>query len=169
MVATTDAMFSNVQRHTPVFAPVRMVDGSRWLARGAQRFSGIVLVMAVVGLWLQPGAGFDQDVMLFKLAVSAFMALAGVALIQGAGRKPSVEVEIDLAGDALRLVRPGRTAAAPATVVQECSLSGLHMVDVDPCMVRMWDDQGNLLAEVPLSDPDTRETLLCALRAHGKI
>ncbi|WP_299693148.1 hypothetical protein [uncultured Tateyamaria sp.] len=169
MVATTDAMFSDTYPHGSVFAPVRTVDGRRWLARGAQRFSGIVMVMAVVGLWLQPGGAFEQDVMLFKLALSAFMGMAGVALIQGARRKRSLEVEIDLERDVLRLVRPAASMFSSPVVVRRCAFSNLGTVDVVSHMVRMWDKRGELLAEVPLADPETRYALLCALSAHGKI
>ena len=169
MVATTDAMISGTLPHRAVFAPVRTVDGARWLARGAQRFAGTVLLLAMAGIWIQPGAAFDQDIMLFKLALSAFLGLAGMALIRGGRPEPSVEIEIDLDRDELRLVRPQPTAFAAPIVVHTCAFSDLVSVDVVSQMVRLWDADGSLMAEVPMSDPETRSTLMQALSAHGKI
>ncbi|MEL7126030.1 MAG: hypothetical protein AAF822_10870 [Pseudomonadota bacterium] len=169
MVATTDMMFSETVDHRGVFAAVRTVDGGRWLGRVARRFGGVVLVLAALGLWLQPGAAFDQDVMLFKLALSAFMGLAGFALIRSGRPERTVEVEVDLERDVLRLVRPAATPLSRPVLVHRCAFSNLGAVDVVSHMVRMWDRNGQLLAEVPLADPETRYALLCALSAHGKI
>ena len=169
MTATTDAMLGNVLQHRTVFAQVRTVDGARWLARGAQQFTGVVLLMAVVGLWLQPGAAFDQELMLVKLALSAFAGMAGAALIRGGRVQRGVEIEIDLNDEELRLVRPQASGHGAPDVVHRCSFAALGSVDMTPHMARMWDAQGGLLAEVPLADPQTRAALLRALRAHGKI
>lgn len=169
MVATTDAMISDALPHRAVFAPVRTVDGARWLARGAQKFTGTVLLLATAGLFLQPGAAFEQDMMLFKLALATFMGLAGVALLQGARVDRKIEVEIDLERDELRLSRPQPSAYGAPIVVHRCAFSDLGTVDVIEHMARLWDTQGQLLAEIPLADPHTRSDLLRALSAHGKI
>ena len=169
MTATTDAMLGDVLQHRTVFAQVRTVDGARWLARGAQQFTGVVLLMAVVGLWLQPGAAFDQEIMLVKLALSCFAGMAGAALIRGGRVQRGVEIEIDLNGEELRLVRPQASGHGAPDVVHRCGFAELGPVEIVSQMARVWGADGSLLAEVPMADPHTRLALMRALRAHGKI
>ena len=169
MVAASNATLSNKLSHAVMSAPVRTVDGARWLARGAQRFLGTALILAMAGIWLKPGAGYEQESTLFLLAVSAFMAMAGMALIRGGHREPTVEIEIDLARDELRLVRPYARTRQGAVVVERYAFADLGAVEVVAEMARMWDANDTLIAEVPLADPQTRSALLRALSAHGKL
>ena len=166
MVATTDAMIPDMAAHRAVFAPTRTVDGARWLVRGAQRFSGVVLLMAVAGLWLYPEALYDQDILLMKLALSVVMGMIGAGLIRSGRRTRPLEMEIDLAAGEVRLMRP-QPGAMPR-VVHRCSFADMRHVEVVDQMARMWDAGGVLIAEVPLADPATRSALLRALSAHDR-
>lgn len=58
-----------------------MVDGSHLALRAAQRLIGFALLLASAGLWLQPGANWDIDLAVMKLGLSAFLALAAVAVL----------------------------------------------------------------------------------------
>ncbi|WP_415920236.1 hypothetical protein [Tateyamaria sp. SN6-1] len=167
MVAISDAMIADTATPRAMQLPARTVSGARWLVRGAQRFLGTALMLAVAGLWLHPGATFDQDIALIKLVLSVVMGMGGLALLIGGRPERTVEVELDTRRGELRLVR--RHADAASQVVHRCAFADLGHVELAGQMVRLWDADSGLLAEVPLSDPASRSVLLTALRAHGKL
>ncbi len=164
MTATTDFM-----NEAALGAPARTLDGARWVARVVQRFGGVVLILAAFGLWLQPGALWDADLMLFKFAISLVMGFAGLALIQSGRALPSAQVEIDTVRREVRLVRSGLRQAKRDRVIARTGFDALGSADMLGQMVRLWAQDGTLIAEVALSDPDTRRGLISALRDAGKL
>ena len=150
-----------------VSVAARTVDGARWVMRGTQRFFGVVLLLAAGGLWLQPGALVDADVMLFKLAMSIALFVVAAGLLQSGRSERTVEVELDPGKAELRLVRVRR--GARNEIVERVPFSAFGAVENHGHMVRIWDATGGYLAEVPLADPDTRSVLIRALGAAGKL
>lgn len=45
-----------------------------------QRFVGVALIFAGIGMWLAPGSSFSGEIALMKLGVTAFFALTGIVL-----------------------------------------------------------------------------------------
>lgn len=150
---------------SPADSP-RTVDGSRWLKRSAQRLGGAALMTAAAGLWVQPGASWDADVMLIKLGLSLTLGLAGLAVLQAGRAVPPVEVEIDTIRREVRLMR-GKGRARQ--LVTRTALAELGPAEVQGNMVRLWSGDGALIAEVALTDPAIRRSLTGALRDADKL
>ena len=162
MTACPD-VYSDTNR--PVDAP-RMIDGSRMLVRGGRKLLGVALVLAALGLWLQPGALLDADILLFKLALSLAIGFVGLATFQSGQCPAPVDVEIDTVRREVRLVRgkgQGRS------IVSRTKLTDLGPAEMRGNLVRLWTADGGLIAEVALSDPATRNSLLGALRDADKL
>lgn len=146
--------------------PARMVDGRRWLVRGAQRMSGVALILAALGLWLQPGASFDADLALIKLALSLLLGFAGLAILQAGRARAMVQVELDTLRREVRLVR---VMGRAKELVSRTKMVDLGGAEVDGNLVRLYDPSGALLADVAMTDPFTRSSLINALRDSGKL
>ncbi|MEM6371530.1 MAG: hypothetical protein AAF727_01960 [Pseudomonadota bacterium] len=146
--------------------PPRMVDGERWIWRAVQRFFGAAIVLAALGLWIVPAMTFEADVALFKLGLSITFGFAGLAILQAGRRRRSIAVEIDTIRREVRLVRGH---GATRKLVARTAIADLGPAEVRGQMARLWSSDGTLVAEVALSDPDLRRSLLGALRDAGKL
>ncbi|MEO0400760.1 MAG: hypothetical protein AAF214_00130 [Pseudomonadota bacterium] len=146
--------------------PARTVDGQRWLIRGAQRVGGAACVLAALGLWVQPGAAWDADLALFKMGLSVGLGFVGLAVMQMGRAVPSVDVEIDTIRREVRLVRGQGRARA---LVSRTRMTDLGPAELHANMLRMWAQDGALVAEVALSDPQMRARLVGALKDAGKL
>lgn len=147
-------------------APAHMVDGGRLIVRIAQRLIGSALVLAALGMWVIPGSDWGADLALMKLMISLCLGLCGIGLIHAGKEKPFPEVEIDMIRREARLVRRDQSDVA---LLARCKFDDLAKVEHEGEMVRLWDSNDVLLAEVTLSDPTTRRSLLSALRLAGKL
>jgi hypothetical protein len=144
----------------------RIVGGQRWVVRSAQRLIGASLVLAAMGLWIQPGALLDADVMLMKLGVSLCMGFAGLAILQAGRTVPGIEVEIDTVRREVRLVRrKGSTSA----LVSRTAMTDLGPAEQRGNLLRLWAANGALLAEVAMGDGPARASMIGALRDSGKL
>jgi hypothetical protein len=144
----------------------QMVDGRRWMIRAAQNLGGTALILAALGLWLQPGASWEADLALIKLGLSLVMGLAGVAVMQLGRARPMVQVEIDTTRREVRLVRAQGRARE---LVSRTRMSDLGHVEMLGGVVRLFDARGALIADVALTDPVTRSSVMSALRDVGKL
>lgn len=161
MTAITD-----ISTTTGVPEAPHMIGGERWLARGAQSLGGVALVLAAFGVWVAPGAGFEPDLALFKLGVSVALGISGLVIMQAGRAQPAVEFEIDTLRREVRLVRGnGRNRS----LVSRISIADLGPAEVHGNMARLWTADGSLVAEVAMSDPDLRRSLMGALRDAGKL
>jgi hypothetical protein len=136
---------------------LRTRGGRRFLVRASQRFLGVSLSVAALGLWLVPvGAGGTAEV-LSKLMVTLLLGFAGAALWQAGSPRPMPEIEIDLVRREVRLVRFYGETRSLVTRRRFEDLSGAAFRGRD---VQLWDEAGELLAELTLPD----DALTAALR-----
>lgn len=156
---------SDVMAHAAPVESARMLDGGRWLARGAQRLGGVALVLAAAGMWVLPGAMLEPDVILMKLGVSLAAGFAGLALVQGGRARPAAQVAIDTVRREVRLVSDG----ADPRVISRTPFADLGRAELAGHLVRLWAEDGALIAEVALTDPAAHRSLLGALRDAGKL
>ncbi|MEM7521432.1 MAG: hypothetical protein AAF307_10380 [Pseudomonadota bacterium] len=163
MTATADF----IQKDIPVTEPVRMVDGTRMIARGIQRLLGAALALAAVGLWVAPGSSWDNDILLFKLILSLTAVFAGIGLMSASAKPRAPEVQIDTIRREVRLVRR-MTGAAPV-VLQSCRFDELAQAEFDGATVKLWDTEGVFLADVCPTDRNALSSLVSGLRDAGKI
>ncbi|WP_299627232.1 hypothetical protein [uncultured Tateyamaria sp.] len=161
MTALSDFMTDAAPSDRP-----QMVDGRRWVMRSAQTLGGTTLVLAALGLWVLPGASWDADLLLIKLGLSLFLGFAGIAIMQMGRARPLVQVEIDTTRREVRLVR---LAGRVKELVDRTAMSDLGGAAVQGGVVSLFDAHGDLIADVALTDPQTRKSVLGALRDAGKL
>lgn len=139
---------------------LRATGGQRFIKRTLQRLLGASLSVAAVGLWLLPiGDGSTTEV-LCKLMVSIVLGFTGAAFWQAGSPRPRPELEIDIARREMRLVRyQGETK----TLVTRRRFRDLSRFKFDGCDVQLWDNDGDLLAELTLPDMASADALHLAL------
>lgn len=162
---TATAEFMNATNSA--LAPVRIAGGGRMVVRAAQRLTGVALIIAALGLWLAPGASWENDVMLFKLILSLTAGLAGLGLMQSSAKPNTPEIEIDIIRREVRLVRLVKDGKN--IVLQRCAFTDLARAERDGVHVRLWDAKNALLAEVSLTERTAMTSLMSGLRAAGKL
>jgi len=161
MTALSDFMTDAAPAELP-----QMVDGRRWLIRAAQTLGGVTLILSALGLWILPGASWDADLALIKLGLSLFLGFVGIAIMQLGRARPMVQVEIDTTRREVRLVR---VAGRAKELVDRTRMADLGRVETKAGVVSLFDAHGDLIADVALSDPQTRKSVLGALRDAGKL
>lgn len=157
---------SDFMTNTAPADAAQMVDGRRWMIRAAQNLGGAALILAALGLWVQPGASWEADLALFKLGLSVLMGFAGIAVMQLGRARPMVQVEIDTMRREIRLVR---AQGGAKELVSRTGMSDLGDVHLVGGVLSLFDARGILIADVALTDPGTRSSVLAALRGAGKL
>ena len=147
--------------------PMQLADSGRIFVRSAQRVIGVALALAAVGVWVAPGAASGADVLSFKLILSLAAVLAGLGLLHASFAPRAPEVEIDTIRRQVRVVR--REPGAVPHILQSCSFCQLSAAEFDGNLVRMWDDQNVLLAEVSPKDRTALRSLVAGLQDEGKL
>ncbi|MCX7565140.1 hypothetical protein OS189_02130 [Sulfitobacter sp. F26169L] len=158
---------NHVSEHATILGATHVLNGNRLVMRIAQRLGAVSLALVGVLVWLAPGAGWESEVMLFKLTASLISALLSVALWQYSLPPLPPMVEVDVAAAELRLIRDGAPAAS--RVLERCAFSDLHLVELAGRRITFWGQGNRLLAEVTLSNAAAHASLLGALRAAGKL
>jgi len=142
------------------------VSGTRSILRLMQRLVGVSLLMASPGLWLAPGANWNNEVMLMKMALSAISLLVGVWLILS-GQKPAApEIQIDTVRREVRLVRPGPLGAD--LLLQKCRFSDLSKVKREDRVLMFWDEKGDFIADVYIGHQSVMDVLISGLLDSGQ-
>ncbi|KEJ90338.1 hypothetical protein [Sulfitobacter donghicola] len=155
------------------FAPVPAIgipyrlNGNRLMGRLAQRMGAATMMFVALFVWLAPGAGWESDIMLFKLMVSIIAAFLCVGLWQASLPPLPPIVEIDVAACEIRLVREG--APADQRILERCAFCDLHLVELEGRHITFWGHSNRLLAEITLSNATAHASLLAALRSAGKL
>jgi len=162
MTVTSDFMTSGQIR----LSTGGTVSGTRSILRLMQRLVGVSLLMASSGLWLAPGANWNNEVMLMKMALSAISLLVGVWLILS-GQKPAApEIQIDTVRRVVRLVRPGPLGAD--LLLQKCRFSDLSKVKREDRVLRFWDEKGDFIADVYIGHQSVMDILISGLLDSGQ-
>ena len=162
MTVTSDFMTSGQLR----LSTGGTVSGTRSILRLMQRLVGVSLLMASSGLWLAPGANWNNEVMLMKMALSAISLLVGVWLILS-GQKPAApEIQIDTVRRVVRLVRPGPLGAD--LLLQKCRFSDLSKVKREDRVLRFWDEKGDFIADVYIGHQSVMDVLISGLLDSGQ-
>tara|TARA_R110002110_G_scaffold1733_10_gene7648 strand:- start:111 stop:605 length:495 start_codon:yes stop_codon:yes gene_type:complete len=162
MTVTSDFMTSGQIR----LSTGGTVSGTRSILRLMQRLVGVSLLMASSGLWLAPGANWNNEVMLMKMALSAISLLVGVWLILS-GQKPAApEIQIDTVRRVVRLVRPGPLGAD--LLLQKCRFSDLSKVKREDRVLMFWDEKGDFIADVYIGHQSVMDVLISGLLDSGQ-
>lgn len=161
MTATRDMMSDTAQ-------PNR-TDAPAWPQKTGEiacRALGVLLVLAALGLWIEPGAHMVTDLVLMKLGVSLFLGFAGLALMQHKSATQDPEVQIDTVRREVRIARPrGRHRS----VIRRIAIRDLGRAEAAGNVIRLTAANGALLAAITLNDPDTWSSLHGALQDAGKL
>ncbi len=144
-----------------------VLNGSRFLIRTALKLGAASLALVALFVWLAPGASWESDLMLFKLALSIAAVFGAVAMWHGSRPVGAPTVEIDVANMELLLIR--EAPSEPHRIIERCAFVDLHAVDVYGHRVTFWGKGDRLLAEISLSNPTAHNALLGALRGLGKL
>lgn len=129
-------------------------DGGTTIFRTALRLFGASFVIAAFAMWVAPGAMWQTDLLLMKLAVSVVCALIGLALIQMAPAPEKSEIQFDPIRREVRIVD-----GISDNPVLRRSYDSLGGAKVSNNVVTLWDADGSELASFPISDDVTRRAL----------
>lgn len=163
MTVSADFAFDAV----PAKGITYVLNGSRFLVRFALKLGSASLALVAIFVWLAPGASWENDVMLFKLALSIIAAFGAAAMWQGSQPVVAPTVEVDVTNGEVRVVR--EELSGPQRVIERCAFSDLHAVDLHGRHITFWGKGGSLLAEVSLSNATAHAALLASLRGLGKL
>jgi hypothetical protein len=167
MTAVSDFYVDDVNTNGDIVAsPVRTVDGARMMMRGGQNILGVSLMLAAVGLWVMPGSDLSSDVLLMKLALSLTAVGVGLSLAQQGKPQSMPEVQIDTIRREVRLVR---AKGAIKEVIKTCKFADLDRAEIEGAHVVLWAPGNVMLAEVPMTDPQSRNSLMLGLMDAGKL
>lgn len=163
MTHTADQRFEP----TTAISIAHTLNGSRLVMRIAQRMGAATMALVALLVWLAPGAGWESDVMLFKLLLSIMSGLLAVGLWQVSLPPLPPTVIVDVAASELRLIREG--APAESRVLERCAFGDLHFVEMSGPHFTFWGQGNRLLADITLSNAAVHASLLGALRSAGKL
>ena len=167
MTAVYDFYVDDVNTNREIVAsPVRTVDGARMMMRGGQSLLGGALILAAIGLWIMPGSEFSSEVMLMKLGLSLTAAGIGISLAHQGKSEKLPEVQIDTIRREVRLVR---VKGVQKDVIKTCKFADLDRAEVEGSHVVLWAPGNVMLAEVPMTDPQSRNSLMLGLMDAGKL
>lgn len=161
MTATFDAM-TDTKRDPAKPSPARRIDWTRFVVRA----SGAVLVLAGLGVWLEPSAQSGSDVLAMKMGVSMFLSIAGFIIMQERHDHKLPFVEIDTVRREVRVVKQRKRAKA---IIGRTPIRDLGKAEAVGDKIRLSAANGELLAEVALTDPKVRSSLYNALQDAGKL
>jgi len=148
-------------------AAAHTLGGNRLVARAAQRMGAAVFALVALFVWIAPGAGWDNEVMLLKLMTSMAAGSCAAWLWQSSQPQTPPTIEVDVALSELRLIREG--TAQGRQVLERCAFRDLDSVELDGRNITFWGQGQRMLAKISLSNATAHATLLGALRAEGKL
>jgi hypothetical protein len=143
------------------------LSGGRFLVRFALKLGAVSLALVAVFVWFAPGASWESDIMLFKLAMSIFAVFGAVVMWQGGMPVQAPDVEVDVAAGEVRLIR--KNLSEEQQTIECCAFADLHGVDLCGRHIIFWGKGGHLLAEISLSNASAHAALVTSLRSAGKI
>lgn len=150
------------QRDIP--ACYREAQPENLLRRGVLRFVAVASVTASVGLWLIPVVPGDALMQLFKLALSALLALGGVAMLTRTRPLAGPEVHIDTVARCLTVIE--RDGHGQVRSERCYGVDGLNEIVLRDAMLTARDAHNTPLFALPVTDPAI-EAALRRMLAEG--
>lgn len=166
MTLTSDHAFNQIAETDIPDVRLKVRDGARDAVRFAQRFGGVALSFAALGLLLLPFGGTSTAEVLTKLMVALVLGFIGAALWQSGSPVPTPELEIDMVRREVRLVRWMQDRRA---VVKRRRFADLERADFEGDTVQLWEKDNNLLAEVSVRDEMGLRSLRRAMTDEGLV
>ena len=163
MTVTADQQFNAA----PAKGIPYVLNGSRFAMRFAFKMGTLTFGLVAVLVWLAPGASWESDIMLFKMAITIVATFCAALMWQSSLPVDAPGVEVDVATGEVRVVRENVTG--PERVIERCAFADLHAVDVRGKHITFWGQRERFLAEISLTDAGARKALLAALKSLGKI
>lgn len=161
MSATSDFM-TDCQLYT---APQPSLVSARTVLRLLQRIIGVSLIIAASGLWLARGTDWNSDIMLMKMGLSVVSLMVGFWLIFAGAKPADPEIEIDTVRQEIRVVRPSTFGAG--LVLQRCGFAQMGRVQRAGFKLQFWDQRGNFIADVHVTEQRILDMMLSSLRDSG--
>lgn len=127
------------------------------LRRAALRFAAVGSLAAAAGLWLVPAVPGDALMQVSKLALSALLAMGGIAVLTRTRRPGGPEVQIDTRDRRLTIIE--RDAKGHVTSRQCHAIDELTDVVLREDMLTARDAQGGALPALPVTDAEVRAAL----------
>jgi len=97
----------------------------RWVAM----FFGVSFIFAAMGFWLVPASSIAADILMLKLACSAFFLLTGATLLQLGQDAGKPEVQVDLHRKEIRFLNRSRNGTGK--LVHVFGFEEISKVDVE--------------------------------------
>lgn len=163
-------MTSTADQNFPVKSAlgiVHMLDGGRLMMRLAMRVGAVTFALVVALIWIAPGATWDTDVLLFKLALSVMSGFVAAGMWQRSLPPVQPTVEVDIANMEVRVMRSD--GGAQPRLIESCNFCDLEAVDLQGRHIILWAKGKRLLADITLSNATAHASLLAALRHEGKL
>lgn len=121
------------------------------------QISGTALILSAPGMWLMPGSQYEAEVVLFKLGVSLFSFLCGLALLMRNHVDNQPEAYFDPIRSELRVLQKN-DRGRPQTVLRR-SYDTLGCARFTDKIVEMYDLDGSLLMRLPIDNAEVRNAL----------
>lgn len=145
---------------------LRATSGQRFMMRTVQRLFGASLSIAALCLWVLPIGTDSSAEILCKMLVTIILGASGAALWQNGSPLPAPELEIDIVRREVRLVRwYGETR----TLVTRCQFCDLSTVEFDGHDVRLWDADGDMIADLRLPNMEAVDRLRFAMEDKTRL
>ncbi len=143
------------------------LNGSRLVLRIALRMGAVTMALVSLLIWVAPGAGWENEIMMFKLTLSIMSGLFAIGFWQASLPPLPPTVIVDVAAAELRLIREG--VPAEFRVLERCAFQDLHLVEMSGSHFTFWGPGNRLLADITLSNAAIHASLSDALRSAGKL
>ena len=113
---------------------------------GVARFTGVVLMLASVGIWILSGPLWDAEMILLRLAVSALFMCIGLMLLHAGRGHLRDEVHLDIRAQELRHIQRGRDGIA--RVQRRFALAELGEITVSDDQLILKSRTGEVVMEL---------------------
>jgi hypothetical protein len=113
---------------------------------GIARFTGVVLMLAAVGIWIISGPLWDAEMMLVRLAVSVLFMCSGLMLLNAGRGQLRDEVHLDTRTQELRHIQRGPDGIA--RIKRSFALTELGQITVSDDQLILTAHGGDILLEL---------------------
>lgn len=121
------------------------------------QIAGTALVLSASGMWLLPGSQYEAEVILFKLGVSLFFFLCGLALLMRNHVDNQPDAYFDPIRGELRVLQKNNRGR-PQTVLRR-AYDTLGSVRFNDKTIEVYDLDGTLLMRLPIESAEIRHAL----------